>query len=181
MSGTIWLITEDENDYKIVKHIVEEKLGFAIKVRWRSPTVFGISRLAAQLGTLIKETRKLVTGNDCIVVLHDEDVNQRNRTHYNTIREICQSERVSLVVAKDEIEAWLLSDSGVSKWLKMTRVKTWNNAPKPSDDLKSLMNRHYKLPYPRELDRLLVEVAGDGINESFQDALVKLRNAPCIK
>lgn len=181
MSGTIWLITEDENDHKIVKYIVEEKLGFPIKVRQRKSSAFGISRLAAQLRTLIKEVRELISENDCIVVLHDDDVNQRNRTHYNTIRDICRSERVSLIVARDEIEAWLLSDSGVAKWLKMTRVKTWNNDPKPSDDLKSLMNKHYKLAYPRELDRLLAEVAGDGTNESFQDALAQLRNAPCVK
>jgi len=180
MSGTIWLITEDENDYKIVKYIVEEKLKLPIKVRWRSPTVFGISRLAAQLRTLIKETRKLVSENDCIVVLHDEDVNEKTRTIYDRIRKTCQDERVSLIIAKDEIEAWLLSDSGVSKWLKR-RVKTWNNEPKPSDKLKSLMNEHYRLPYPRELDKLLVEVVGDGTNGSFQDALRKLHNAPCVK
>lgn len=128
MSGRIWLITEDENDYKIIKCIVEDKLKLPIKVKWRSPSgkTPGLSRLAAELKKLIKEARSLRSGNDCIVVLHDEDTHrQPNRDSYNNIRLICQSEGVSLIVAKDELEAWLLSDSGVCKWLDEA-VKTWN-------------------------------------------------------
>jgi hypothetical protein len=183
MSDTIWLITEDENDYKIVRCIIEEKLKLPIKVKWRSPSgkTPGLSRLAVELKQLIADARKLRSGNDCIAVLHDEDIHyQPRRDNYNRIRNICESEGVSLIVAKDEVEAWLLSDSGVSAWLNK-RVKTWNNDPKPSDDLKSLMNSQYRLRYPRDLDRLLERLKGDGRNQSFQDALTELYNGPCMK
>lgn len=183
MSGRIWLITEDENDYKIVRCIVEDKLKLPIKVKWRSPSgkTPGLSRLAAELKTLIKEARSLRSGNDCIVVLHDEDLHrQPKRDTYNNIRLICQSEGVSLIVAKDELEAWLLSDSGVCKWLNET-VKTWNGDRWPSDRVRSALHAQYRLRYPRDLDKLLIHLAGDGINQSFQDALKELYNAPCVK
>lgn len=182
MSGTIWLITEDENDYKIVRAVIQ-KLGLPISVKWRSPSgkTPGLSRLAAELKKLIADARKLRSGNDCIVVLHDEDIHrQPKRDNYNRVRDICKSERVTLIVAKDEVEAWLLSDSGICRWLDESR-KTWNGDPHPSDHLRSVMHAKYQLKYPRDLDKLLTHFNADGLNESFKEALDELHKAPCVR
>lgn len=179
MSGTIWLITEDENDYKVVKAILK-KLNLALRIKWLTPSgkTPGLSRLAAELKQLIADAQNRIAGNDCIVVLHDEDSNQQKRDHYNQVRDICRSHRVKLIVAQDEIEAWLLSDSGVCEWLKIP-VRTWNGDPRPSDNLRSAMDKN-KLRYPRDIDKLLIYINADGMNQSFQNALAALYGAPCV-
>jgi hypothetical protein len=182
MSGRIWLITEDENDSKIVRAIIQ-KLKLPIQVKWVSPSgrTPGLSRLAAELNQLIAGARKLRSGNDCIVVLHDADLHrQTNRKNYDSIRTICEAEGVKLIVAYDELEAWLLSDSGICAWLNET-VKTWNGDRWPSDHLRSVMHSRYKMRYPRDLDKLLRHLNADGTNQSFRDALAELRQAPCVR
>lgn len=182
MSGTIWLITEDQNDYKTVKAIVRA-LNISVNIQWRSPSsqTPGLSRLAAELKDLIALTRKACTGNDCIVVLHDADEHRQPvRNHYNKIRDICSEEKVKLIVAHDELEAWLLSDSGVCAWLG-EKVKTWNGNAHPSDHLRSVMQKRYNMKYPRRLEDVLKRVKGDSTNQSFQAALKALKQAPCMK
>jgi hypothetical protein len=182
MSGTIWLITEDENDYKIVRAVIQ-KLNLSVNIKWLSPSgkTPGLSRLAAELNQLIAEAQKRKTGNDCIVVLHDRDIHKQPiRKNYDHIQQVCQKHQVKLIIAKDEIEAWLLSDSGICKWLKEP-VKTWNGDSRPSDYLASALHKQYRLKYPRHLDKVLLHLAADGINESFQDGLAQLLKAPCVK
>lgn len=181
MSGTIWLITEDENDYKVVRAIIK-KLNIPVNVKWRSPSgkTPGLSRLARELDRLIAEARALLGRNDCIVVLHDADTQrQPDRRHYDRVREICDVQRVKLIVAHNEMEAWLLSDSGVCAWLGQP-VRNWNNEAWPSDRLRSFLQARHRMKYPRDLDKVLVHLAGDGINESFQAARTELENAPCV-
>ncbi len=181
MSGKIWLIAEDENDYRIVQAIIKARK-VAVRVMWRSPTgkTPGLSRLAAELSDLIAEVNKLRSGDDCIVVLHDDDIHREpRRDDYNKVRNLCRKHKVYEVIAEDEIEAWLLSDSGVCKWLDEV-AKTWNGDPFPSDRLRSLMRERYRLRYPRDLDKALKHLSGDGINQSLQKALNHLDNAPCV-
>jgi len=181
LSGKIWLIAEAENDYRIVQAILKARK-VAVKVIWRSPSgkTPGLSRLAEELSDLITEINKFRSGNDCIVVLHDDDIHREpRRDTYNQIRDVCRQHGVYEVIAKDEIEAWLLSDSGICKWLGET-VKTWNGEPHPSDRLRSLMEGR-RQRYPRDLHKLLQHLSADGINQSLQDALKHLDNAPCVR
>lgn len=182
MSGTIWLITEDENDYKVVRAILK-KLNLSIQVQWRSPSgkTPGLSRLAAEIKQLIAQAQKLRSGNDCIVVLHDDDQHRApKRDNYDKVRDICNAYGVTLIVAKDELEAWFLSDSGICGWLGEP-VKTWNGDSWPSNHLRSVMHSRYKMKYPRDLDKLLVHMKADGINQSLKAALAILHEAPCVK
>lgn len=181
MSNTLWLITEDENDYKIVRRLIE-KLKLRIEVRWRSPTgkTPGLSRLAADLPDLIADVKNRLEGNDCIVVLHDQDSHtQPIRTTYDRIRDVCRTHGVKEVIAQDEIEAWLLSDSGICDWLGKS-IKPWNGTRRPSDTLATWL-RAKNRKYPRHLDDVLANVNGDGTNHSLQAAIKALRNAPCVK
>lgn len=74
MSGTIWLITEDETDYDIVKRFMDV-LNVPVDVQWLKPhgNSGGISRLLSQLEELIATAKNKKFPDDCIVVLHDAD------------------------------------------------------------------------------------------------------------
>ena len=181
MSGRIFLICEDENDTKVVQCLIDV-LGFSVKVIARTPSSAtpGISRLAAELISLVATARKEIRDEDCIAVLHDNDQKQPDRSLYDSIYEQCKREKVNLIVATDNIESWLLSDSGISKWLNITR-KTWNSDTHSKTELIRLMNDRYKLKYSRYLEKVLDHAKADSTNQSFIDALKKLQNAPCVK
>ena len=186
MSATIWLITEDESDKVIVEALVRKK-GFDVKVaRLKlSGGSGGISRLAHQLKRLINDAKGMKGPNDCIAVLHDADshMQQANRQTYVEIERICKSEKVKLILAKDEIEAWLLADSGVCKWLDI-RPRNNDEESKPKERLDSLLKQKHEMRY-RERNQLeiLAHLNGDGDTRSpsMREALQHLENAPCTK
>ena len=81
VSGKIWLIAEDENDYRIVQAFIKARK-VAVKVEWRRPSgrTPGLSRLAAELSKLMLEVEGFRSGDDCIVVLHDDDIHRCTKT-----------------------------------------------------------------------------------------------------
>lgn len=181
MSGTIWLIAEGQTDHEIVSAIVQKRQP-SVRVQRLNPSGGGISRLASQLEQLIRTAQAKRSGNDCIVVLHDQDQHQPDRTHYDSISEICgKYPLVKLIIANDEIEAWLLSDSGVCAWLGEP-LRHWNNVSKPKQRLESLMKARHRLEYNlRGLNNLLNHLQADGTNRSLKDALRQLQAAPCVR
>ena len=107
MSGTIWLITEDEYDYKVVQQILlKKKIKMGLKWRPMSGGSGGISRMADQLERIIKSLVHEKGKQDCIAVLHDADTHrQPNRETYNEIRRICKQYKVAHITADDEMES----------------------------------------------------------------------------
>jgi len=184
MKQTVWLIVEAEADGKIIKHLIFKHFPtLYVEVFTATGGSPNLSRLESQLNDLIKRARKgtlkhPATHRDCILVVHDDDMIQPNRTVYSAIAQKCRSNGVVEIVASDELEAWLLSDSGLSKWLGI-KQETWNSKQRPSDDLKSLLKAQKSLKYPDDLQKVLPHLNSDGINESFQDALKTLKTLPC--
>ncbi|MCA0455113.1 MAG: hypothetical protein LCI00_14155 [Chloroflexi bacterium] len=183
MSGSIWLITEDENDVNIVRAILQKK-SFKVKVK---PLLVnggsgGISRLRTQLVNLIKTAKAQMSSNDCIAVLHDLDSHkQPKRQTYDEIRDICKSDQVKYITANDEIESWLLSDAGIAAWLEI-KHENWDERKSPSESLGSKLNSNYKINYRgRYREQVLVHLDGNILSPSFQKALKHLENAPCVK
>lgn len=183
MSGTIWLIAEDENDIKVVKAILSKRQ-IHVRVEWVQLTggSGGIGRLRNQLEKLIKTAFELKSPQDCIAVLHDADIHkQPNREVYNQIAQLCKKHKVKHVVANDELESWLLSDSGIANWLKI-KHENWDTRKSPSDELHSRMQKEYKLKYQgRGRNEVLEHLEGNILSPSFQAALAHLENAPCAK
>jgi len=186
MSGTIWLITEDESDKVIVEALVRKK-GFDIQVARLKLTggSGGVDRLAHQLERLIRDAKDMKKPNDCIVVLHDADIHmqQSNRQTYEQIRRICKDNKVTLILARDEIEAWLLADSGICKWLGI-RPRNHDEETKPKDKLNSLLDQKHNMKYrERNQEKILAHLNGDGDTHSpsMQEALQHLEDAPCTK
>lgn len=183
MSATIWLITEDETDYRIVKRFIEV-LRIVVRVRWLKTDAKpgSLSRLVDQLERLIETAQQQKAPHDCIAVLHDADeLVQPDRTKYNQIKAICERYNVKRIVAQDEIESWLLSDEGVCHWLG---IKPTNNdsVQRPSTELNSLMKKNKNLKYQgRDRDRVLGQLNGNNHSQSFQQARKILYDAPCIK
>lgn len=185
MGGTVWLIVESDTDGRVLKALFAKRFP-QIHVEYitsggSSPN---ISRLESELTDLIKRARKGTlkrpwTNDDCIIVIHDDDMIQSNRTVYTSIKQKCDATGVLEIIAKDELEAWLLSDSKLSQWLGI-KQETWNSKQRPSDDLKSLLKKKRDLRYPADLHKVLPNIEFDGTNTSFQEAVKTLKNLPCI-
>jgi hypothetical protein len=192
MSGTIWLIAESRNDGEIARTIIRRKYPHVrVAVTMAPGKNPNISRLAQHIEGLIKQAMKRRKRGDCIAVLHDADLqtrsNEEDRKDYDRIREVCESEEyrrhVVLVIAHDEIEAWLLADFGLCQWLN-TRPRNWDEQRQPSETLKSLLDKANKPKYREEnLPGILTHLDGtaDQHSPSLQAALRHLDDAPCVR
>jgi hypothetical protein len=187
MSGAIWLITEDANDIEVVRVLLRAKKIF-VDVHPLRPArkPGGISRLHEQLEELIQAAKGRKSARDCIAVLHDFDqFSQPNRETYTRIKQVCErhEKEVVLVIARDEIEAWLLADSGLCKWLEI-KPRNCDEKMKPSDELSSLVQSKKKLKW-QGADRAKVlahiDGTGDKFSPSMQEALEHLKDAPCVR
>lgn len=186
MTCTLWLIVEDECDGEAIKAILKAKrLDIEVEVKPPAGGSGGISRLARSLNENIRTAKTKMESSDCIVVLHDWDIQkqQQNRKHYDEIEKICRREAVQLVIAHDELESWLLADEGFCKWLGI-KPKQWDNEPKPSDILRSLLQKHKKLKYQGS-DRKKIynqlDGSGDKYSESMRDAYRRLMQWQCLE
>jgi len=186
MASTIWLIIEGQNDGDIVRAILKCKYP-QVRVSPLFPTgqAPNLSRLAAQIDKLIQQALVNRKPGDCIAVLHDADHLSRptGRDDYKRIKNVCEQHRqdVHLVLAKDEIESWLLADTGFCQWLKI-EAKNWDEIKQPSLRLASLLDKTGKPRYRlNNLSKLLSYLDGNSHSPSLQVALGYLENAPCIK
>lgn len=187
MSGTIHLIVEDKTDAEVIRAILKAK-SISVRINPLIPTggTGGISRLAAQLEALIRTALEKRQADDCIAVLHDADEqSQSDRTLYDRIRTVCSSYRqeVALIVAKDEIEAWLLADESLCRWLG-ERPGNFDNQHKPSARLnQAVKNKTGKDYAARTRVQVLNELdgSGDKHSPSMSRAMTHLNNAPCIQ
>ena len=188
MIATLWLITEDENDFEAMKRFLKQR-GINVTVRSRklNGNRGGISRLAEQLDELITTISDLMTSHDCIVVLHDADEFTRpdDRADYEKIAAICQKHRqfVRELIARDELESWILADSGFCKWIGYA-PQNWDRERRPSDRLRKLMKAKTGADYGgRYRDQLVANIAGDGdkLSLSMQEAFAALAELECVK
>jgi hypothetical protein len=186
MSGTIWLIVEGQNESAIVRAILRHHYP-EVHIERLSPPGGNpnLSRLAAKIESLINIALGNRKPGDCIAVIHDADLqtNPHDRANYERIRQVCEQYKrdVRLVIAKDEIEAWLLADAGLGGWLKI-KVQNCDEMQKPSDVLKSHLDKAGKPTYRLEnLSKLLRYVNGVTSSPTLQRELDYLVNAPCTK
>jgi hypothetical protein len=181
MKPTIHLIGEDDSDALIVQKILDKR-GFDIRIDFTGGG--GVHNLLGQLEELISIAKKRLNERDCIAVLHDADeMQQTDRQSYEKIKLICKREKIKLIIAHDTIEAWLLADSGVCKWLKV-RAKNWDTQKEPKNALDSLMKKEKGKKYQGSgRTDLLSHIAGDGdqYSDSMKQALIHLKDAPCTK
>ncbi len=124
---------------------------------------------------------------DCVAVLHDADEQtEPERQLYEKIRLVCErfKKHVVHVIAKDEIEAWLLADEGLCQWLSI-RARNCDGQKRPSDELKRLVQQKKQPMKYQGPDRAKVlahvDGSGDKYSPSMREALEHLKNAPCVK
>ena len=182
MRRRIYLITESQNDIKVAKAFLETRTStFQIVPRTKSDNPGGISRLAIELKTTLESAMREAKRGDCIIVLHDDDLHtQPDRQHYDKIRQICQQHKGAIhLVAKDEIEAWLLADSGVCAWLGV-KPQNRDGDRRPSDDLNTLVKKKTGKDHTGTTrDEVLKHVSGECLSPSFQAAIAHLDTPAC--
>lgn len=184
--SNLWLIVEGENDYDVVRHILKQR-GISATVRRLDPTgnSGGISRLAAQLERLIataRQHRLYNNATDCIAVLHDQDMGESYQIHHDRIRTICKREHIKQAVARDELESWLLADSGLCTWLGI-EPGNWDEQPRPSAVLASRLKDKGQRYQGLHRTRINEHLSGDGDahSPSMRAALQLLSDAPCTR
>lgn len=186
--NTIWLIVEGKKDGDIVRSILKKRYPH-IRVRVLEPTGHSpsVSRLAAQVETLLRVAIQRRDQGDCIAILHDADTISRphNRQDYERIAEAHRRHvgQVKLVIAKDEIESWLLADEGLAGWL-LKRAGNYDEREKPSEILNGWLDSAGKPKF--RLENLLeilshMNGTGDRHSPSLRDALALLDGAPCAR
>jgi len=168
--STIHLICEDETDADIVKAILAKKsLGVRVRHVPLKGGSGGIERLANQLEDLIIRLREICQKGDCIAVLHDADEHvQRDRSNDEKIKVLCKEYRsdVRLAIAHNKIEAWLLADEGLCKWLKI-RAKNRDGESDPKGTLESLLRKRKMKWQGRDRRTVLDQLDGSGDNHSL--------------
>jgi hypothetical protein len=119
--ATLHVIAESEKDVLILRTIIAKRYPSVTLRRVGQLAVGGIGRMAKDLKTNIEQALKTCKAGDCIAVIHDLDKLSRpdGRSDYEKVARICAeyAEHVILIQAHDEIESWLLADSGICKWL----------------------------------------------------------------
>ncbi len=184
----MWLIVEDENDGTVIEALLQAKK-FGIQVRVLKPTgrSGGISRLEKELKRLIQTALESRRSGDCVAVLHDADLRtQQDRAIYDRIRAQCAKHKqdVALIVAQDELESWLLADSGICKWLGI-KPKNWDEQAWPSHTITEYLRKKDKgLRYEgRGRAELLKHVTGTGdkFSPSMAKAVKFLNKTSCMQ
>lgn len=188
MSGTLFLIVEGKKDEIIVRSFLRHHFP-QLRVICLMPTHPNISRLAAQIDELFRTALAKCRRNDCIAVLHDLDQLSRptGRQDYDQIETFCRVHNTELthILAVDEIESWLLADSGLSHWLQQN-TRNFDNQQQPSKILERWLDSNPgRLKYNiMSLERSIIRnlsFDGDHRSPSLKDALGHLENAPCIR
>lgn len=187
MSGIVWLISESKQDSKIIAHLFKLKFPkIHIRHLELSKGSEGITKLDKELLDRVTLARKSIVPRpfnpkkDCIVVVHDDDKMVEASTKvYESLKQKCEQEGLIEIIARDELEAWLLSDSKLCDWLDIKR-EAWNGKKRPSETLAKHLDDKKRLVYPRDCEKILPHLKGDGTNKSFQEALKRLETLPCV-
>lgn len=103
--------------------------------------------------------------------------------HKQTARTIKKYHQdVSLIIAKDEIESWLLADEGLCKWLGI-KAKNRDEDKQPSNILDSAVKKTSGKKYTLMRETVLKKLDGTGDKHSLsmKKAVQRLQNAPCFR
>lgn len=186
MSGRIFLIVEAERDGRYARAIIQRHYP-KVEVRYITPgRKQGIGELAKNIERLLIGALEAKGKRDCVAVLHDADeTTTPNRNLHQAIAQACRKHKgaVVLVLAKDEIEAWLMADSGVCAWLDR-KPKNWDEATQPSETFKSWLDKANKGPYDDDTAAQIAQrLQGDGHQHSpsLTEALRHLNGAVCVQ
>lgn len=187
LGPTIHLIAEDQTGYFVFDTIIRKKGIKAVVELVAKPK--NLSDLGSKIEALIRLAIDRKKGKDCIIVLHDTDDSvETNRKHYERIAQACEKyqDDVTRLPAVQEIEAWLLADSGLCKWLRI-KPRPSDHVSRPSDRLRTLINdktgkQMWNEQYqPKILENM--DATGDqpGRSQSMQAAMNVLLKLPCTQ
>lgn len=192
MSPTLWLITEGKSDVRVMRRFLAAKR-IIVQVKSIHPSGgTGIPQLAIELETLLEAILKKKEDGDCVIVLHDADElhpEPKPRDPYKRIRALCGRKKfkdeVTLIVAHDEVEAWLLADKSLCKWLKVKPYRNCDSVTQPSHELNRLIQKqHPRIKWnERYWDEILkhADASGDSLSPSMRGAFMTITTLPCTQ
>lgn len=183
---TIFLITESEKDVIVFRTTLERKGYTDILVKRLSGRESKISELARDLPRLIKTALTERKSGDCIVVLHDADLqsNPFDRQNHDAIKKVCEQDYpndVIHIIAYDEHESWVLADEGFCKAYNQ-KPRSHDHEKHPSETLEKLLRKHNKRWLVEKLESILIPLdgTGDKVSPSMRTAFESLHEKGCL-
>lgn len=133
------LIVEDDSDGRACRELARAA-GLRAFVDWLPANGIGnIKRSGAKLIELAKDR---VGKNGCVAVVIDGDRKTPSRHEpHRSIFQACRSTKVPLVIAREAIEAWFLTDPGICRWLGVAQPA---NTESLRDPKKTVADAFYK-------------------------------------
>lgn len=165
MSRVLRLICEDPSDGEILIEILRKKsIAIHIENVLMPNNLRGINHLPQELPKLIATTRAAFP-NDAIAVLIDAEWYKPKQARFNhkQVAVICRRLRADskLLWAVQEIEAWLLADSGICSWIGAELQQT-DQLHDPKENLRRLLYLKGFSLRQRDRRRIFQEMHGDG-------------------
>ncbi len=163
MSRLLRLIAEDPSDVEVLTEILRKKSIFIQVENVLMPNnLRGINHLPQELPKLIATTRAAYP-DDAIAVLIDAEwyKPKQDRFNHKQIAALCRRNRTKLLWAVQEIEAWILADSGICAWLD-TDLEQTDHLRDPKEKLRGLLYHKGFSLRKRDRRRVFQEMRGDG-------------------
>jgi hypothetical protein len=170
---TIVLIVEDDSDGRVVQELLRP-LAIPVRLDWLPAN--GIGNIRRSGRRLIDLAKDRIGRRGCVAVLIDRDGRgaARQEPHRSIARE-CRASGVPLILARESLEAWMLADPGISRWLGVPVKGRTDTLRNPKALVAKAFYRTAGRDYARRRGRLQVARQAHGIRRqtsaSFDEAL----------
>lgn len=148
----IGIIAEDQSDYDVIR-IIANKVA-ATPLSFRKSLAKGCGKIMSRCNYLAKDLKR--RGCTHLIIVRDADTIQTNKLKKDIAKRLNPSpiSPYIIVIAKEEIEAWLLSDInaihsfyGNSKRNKLAKIQSPEQISDAKNYLKNIIKRTYKKVY----------------------------------
>jgi hypothetical protein len=166
------VIVEDDSDGRALREIVR-RVHPSVILDWLPAN--GIGNIKSRASQFIELARdRIVRGGGCIAVLVDADGKDiiRDEPH-RTIASICKRNSVPLVLCKESLEAWFLSDPGCCEWLNIPLKSATHSIREPKEMVARAFFKKTRRKYQRRRARVELAKQMSGPDTNRNDSLAK--------
>ena len=163
------LIVEDDSDGRAISLLVKTLNARAV-VDWLPAN--GIGNIQRNGRRLIALAKDRAGQHGCVAVIIDGDRKNvgRDEPHRSIARE-CRVRRVPLLVARESIEAWMLSDVGICQWLEIAARPSTHTLTSPKGIVSRAFLRKTGRQYRRRRARVEVAQRATGLNRAANPSM----------
>jgi hypothetical protein len=165
------LIVEDDSDGNALRQLAQAA-GVDAIVDWLPAD--GIGNIKRRAEALIRLARDRVAGRGCVAIVVDGDGRDPTVDEpHRTIQQACSAANVPLIVAREALEAWFLTDPGICSWLGVPRRPHTGSIADPKRRVAAAYYQKTRRPYQRRLARLRIAQQATGPAHRHNNSLAE--------